>query len=169
MEPRGSSWEANLLAFDSPDMDRPAGRILLSPHCFRILSSSQQVAKTLRGYRGREAALVGLENHVQLSTPNEKAVKATRAFMATLENYSFRSPSPMVMEPDPRRSEGTLPHPTVAGVHDATVSTVPLHRESVAVEGVRLHDSTLIRVKGATGGIDPPEHFLPILGFEREM
>jgi len=97
MEPRGSSWEANLLTFYGPHMKRPAGRILFSPHCFQILTSSKQVAKTLRGYRGREAALVGLENHLQLKTPDEKAVKAARAIMATLENSSFRTPT----EPQP--------------------------------------------------------------------
>ena len=165
MEPRGSSWEANLLAIDGSYMDRPAGHIFLLPHCFQILSSSQQVDKTLSAYLGREAALVGLDNHLQLKTPNEKAFKA--ALMATLENCSFRRPSSRVMEPDPRRSDGTLPHPTVAGVHDTAASTVPLYRELVAVEGVRLHDSTLVRVKGANGGLDPPEHFLPISGLRK--
>jgi len=87
--------------------------------------------------------------------------------MMTLENSSFRRPSSRVTEPDPRHSEGTLPHPTVTGVHDATASTVPLCRESVAVEGVRLHDSTLVRVRGATEGMDPPEHFLPISGLRK--
>ena len=48
MEPCGSSWKANILTFYGPDMERPAGRILLPPHCFQILTSSKQVAKTLR-------------------------------------------------------------------------------------------------------------------------
>jgi len=165
MEPRGSSWEANILTFYGTDMERPAGCILLSvaPHCFQFLTSSKQVAKTLRVWRGREAALAGLANHLQLKSPDEKAVKAAQAFMATLATSSFRRPSPRVTEPDLSHSEGMLPHPTVTGVHDATASTVPLYRELVAVEGVRLHDSTLVRVRGITGGMDPPEHFLPIL------
>jgi len=89
MEPSGSSWEANVLTFYGPDMYRPAGRILLSPHCFQILTSSHKVAKTLREYHEREVALWGLENHLQLKKPNEKAIKAARAFMATLENSCF--------------------------------------------------------------------------------
>jgi len=97
----------------------------------------------------------------------EKAVNAARAFMATLATSSFRRPSPRVTEPDLSHSEGMLPHPTVTGVHDATASTVPLYRELVAVEGVRLHDSTLVRVRGVTGGMDPPEHLLPIFGLQK--
>jgi len=113
MEPSGSRWEANVLTFYGPDMYRPAGRILLSPHCFQILPSSHKVAKTLREYREREVALWGLVNHLQLKKPNEKAVMAARAFMATLENSCFRTPSPGAMEPDPRQSEGTLERETV--------------------------------------------------------
>jgi len=167
MEPSGSSWEANELTFYGPDMYTPAGRILLSPHCFQIFTSSHKDAKTLREYSEREVALWGLENHLQLKKPNEKAIMAARAFMATLENSCFRAPSLGVMEPDPRQSEGTLPHSTVAGVHDSEASTVPLCRESVAVERVHLHDSTLVRVRGATGGMDPHEHFLPISGLRK--
>ena len=143
-------------------LDPGRGWTITSGHCFQILTSSKQVAKTLRLWRGKDAALVGLENHLQLKSPDVKAVTAARAFMATLATSSFRRPSPRVAEPDPRHSEEMLPHPTVADVHDATVSTVPLHRESVAVEGNRLHDSTVVRVRKVTGRMDPPEHLLPI-------
>jgi len=67
----------------------------------------------------------------------------------------------------PAIPEGTLPDSTVADVHDSEASTVPLCRELVAVEGVCLFDSTLVRVKGATGGMDPQEHFLPISGLRK--
>ena len=102
---------------------------------------------------------------MQLKEPNEKAIMATRVF-ATLENSCFRT-SPGAMEPDPRQGEGTLPHSTVAGVHYLEASTVPLCRESVASEEVRLHDSTLVCAKGASGGMDPEEHFLPISGLRK--
>jgi len=82
--------------------------------------------------------------------------------MATLATSSFRRPSPRAAEPDPRHSKEVLSHPTVTDVQDATVNTVPLHRESVAVEGVRLHESTLVRVRKMTGGMDSPVHLLQI-------
>jgi len=153
--------------FYGPDIESPAGRILLPPHCFQILTSSKQVAKALRVWRGKEAALVGLENRLQLKTLGHKAVTAARAFMATLATSSFRRPSPRVAELDPRHSKEVLPHPTVTDVQDAKMNTVPLHRELVAVEGVRLHESTLVRVRKVTGGIDPPVRFLTILELQK--
>jgi len=83
MKPRMGSWEANILTSQGPDMEGPAGRILLPPHCFQILTSSKQVDKVLRVWRGKEATLEGLENHLQLETPDDKAVTAARAFVKT--------------------------------------------------------------------------------------
>jgi len=60
-----------------------------------------------------------------------------------------------------------LPHPTVTDVHDATVSTVPLHRESAAVEGVRLHDSTFVCVRKVTGEWIPQSISSPSRSFGR--
>jgi len=45
---RVSSWGVNIQTFQGPDMERPAGRILLPLHCIQILTSSQQVGKVLR-------------------------------------------------------------------------------------------------------------------------
>jgi len=171
---RVSSWEAKILTSQSPDMKRPAGRILLSLHCIQILTSSQQVGKVLRVLRGKEAALEGLENHL----PDDKTVTAARAFMKTLTTSnsilqmvpgrqqdkasrpSQNSPSPRVIEPDPRHSEEVTPWLAEKDEQDGKVGTVPLHRESVATDGVRLHESTLVRIREEVGERGAPENFL---------
>ena len=60
MTSRVSSWEANILTSQGPDM----GHILLPLHCIQILRSSQQVWKVLRVWLEKKAALEGLENHL---------------------------------------------------------------------------------------------------------
>jgi len=97
MGARGSSWEANIWTFYGPDMERPAGRILFPPHCFQILTSSKQVAKTLRLWRGKEAALVGLENHLRLKSPDKKAVIPVRERGGEVTvgyEYNIQDPQP---------------------------------------------------------------------------
>jgi len=42
------------------------------------------------------------------------------------------------------------------------VGTVPLHCELLAVEGIRLYESALVRVRKEVGGLGAPENFLPI-------
>jgi len=79
-----SGWEANTMASQGSDKERSTGRILLPLHCFPILSSSQRVGKVLNVWREKEAALEGPEKHLQLDTPDEKAVTAARVFMKTL-------------------------------------------------------------------------------------
>jgi hypothetical protein len=80
---RVSGWEANILTSQNLGKERPTGRILLPLNCVQILSS-KRVGKALTVWREKEAALEGLDKHLQLETPDEEAVTAALAFMKTL-------------------------------------------------------------------------------------
>jgi len=154
MTSRVSSWEVNILTSQGPDMERPAGCILLPLHSIQILTSSQQVGKVLRVWRGKGATLEGLENHLLLETADDKAVTAARAFIKafTTSNSILRvvlgrqqdkmsrppqnSPSPRITEPDPRHSEEVTPQLAEKEGKEKTTANGWQRRESASTKAV---------------------------------